>query len=224
MSVRPETYRGSREGVKDINPKVKTELALAEQRRRNRRARDEQDHYERTRHSLIYEGHELWYVKPTAQTQAKLRQDPLVRLVAHETLTKEQGRAGLEIRHVYFAVVSALLPRAAPMERISHSRSLLDSRVDVLHARNYLPWARYLGGDPERRAKGRCPIALVVAIDVLIDGATLSRADALHGLRHGTSGRLLDYALLVYVDLAGWERNRGRIAAFEAAGAMARNF
>jgi hypothetical protein len=42
----------------------------------------EQDHFERTRHSFILDGRELGYVKPTRETEAKLRPDPIENHVA----------------------------------------------------------------------------------------------------------------------------------------------
>jgi hypothetical protein len=41
-----------------------------------------QEHFERTRHSFILDGRELGHVKPTPETEAKLRPDPIGRQVA----------------------------------------------------------------------------------------------------------------------------------------------
>lgn len=198
---------------------VRTALALTEQRRRERLRAAEQDHFERTRHSLIFDGHQLGHVKPTAETQAKLRADPIVRLVANETLTREQGRAAVEIRGIYERVAAGLLARTSdPATRSAGTTPQMPERTALLHAQRYLPWARYLAGSAqsERPAKGgRCAPALEVAIDVIIEGRALGQCDAARRWRNGTAGKLLAYALAVYADLAGWERNRDAIAAFE---------
>ncbi|MGO8919860.1 MAG: hypothetical protein ACLQJR_28505 [Stellaceae bacterium] len=199
---------------------VRAALALTEQRRRERLRAAEQDHFERTRHSLIFDGHQLGHVKPTAQTQAKLRADPIVRLVANETLTREQGRAAVEIRGIYERVAAGLLARTSdPATRSTGTMPQMPERTALLHARRYLPWARYLAGSsiPERPASGgRCAAALEVAVDVIIEGRALGQCDGARRWRNGTAGKLLAYALAVYTDMAGWERNRDKIAAFEA--------
>jgi hypothetical protein len=68
-----------------------------------------------------------------------------------------------------------------------------------------------------RRGAGRCPPALELTIDVVLDGSTLIDCERARGWRkHGTAAKLLTYALAVYADQAGWERNRAEMAAFEA--------
>lgn len=198
-------------------------LALAEQRRRARRDAIERDHVERTRHSLVLGGVEIGYVKPTAETEAKLRRDPIVRLVANETLTREQGRAAVEIRTIYERLSAGLLARTSdPANRSPGTRPNLPERIALLHSQRYLPWARILGGaaaDPAHGApaqQGRCPEALEVAIAVVIDGSTLAQCDGARRWRNGTAAQLLLYALALYADFAGWERNRDVLAAFEA--------
>ncbi|HZB90760.1 MAG TPA: hypothetical protein VE397_04910 [Stellaceae bacterium] len=198
-------------------------LELAEQRRRARRDASARDHFDRTRHSLVLGGVEIGYVKPTAETEAKLRPDPIVRLVANETLTREQGRAAVEIRTIYERLSAGLLARTSdPANRSPGTRPNLPERIALLHSQRYLPWARLLGGaaaEPSRAApaqQGRCPEALEVAIAVIIDGATLAQCDRARHWRNGTSAQLLVYALALYTDLAGWERNRDMLAAFEA--------
>src|SRR5262249_7702837 len=125
---------------------VRAELALAEQRRRERRTAAEADHLERTRHSVVVHGHELGFVRPTAETEARLRPDPIVRLVANETLTREQGRAAVEIREIYERVAAGLLARAGDLvSRAKGGRLEMPERIAVLHAQRYLPWAHYLG-------------------------------------------------------------------------------
>lgn len=206
---------------------ARAELALSEHRRRTRRAAAAQDHFERTRHSFILQGHELGHVKPTAETEARLRPDPLVRLIANQTLTREQGRAAVEIREIYERVAAGLLAHTSdPARRSSRGRAEMPERIALLHVQRYLPWAHYLGGRavepaasarPQRPARrGRCPAALEVAIDVLIDGRALADGDAARRWRNGTAAKLLVYALAVYADMAGWEQNRQTIAAFEA--------
>jgi hypothetical protein len=204
---------------------VAAEMAKTENGRRRRRALAAQDEFERTRHSLVVGGHEIGHVKPTRETEAKLRQDPLVRLIANETLSREQGRAAVEIREVYYAVVAGSLVRAHSLDRVQGGRNAGDTRIDRLHVEHYLPWAVYLGGRGETPAlgergaipaeRGRCPPALPLTIDVVIDGLTLARCDGARGWRNGTACRVLAYALAVYADLAGWERCRDAIGAFE---------
>ncbi|HUC64608.1 MAG TPA: hypothetical protein VMA53_04210 [Stellaceae bacterium] len=193
-------------------------LDRAERQRRTRRAADERDHFERTRHSLVFDGHELGYVKPTAETAAKLRPDPIVRLVANETLTREQGRAAVEIRMIFERVAAGLLARTSdPANRSPGTRPEIPERIALLHAQRYIPWARYLGGNATSPAqRGRCAPALEIATEVVIDGATLAQCDRRRRWRNGTGAKLLVYALSVYTDRAGWERNRDMIAAFEA--------
>lgn len=196
-------------------------LQAANERRERLRAAD-QDHYERTRHSLVLGGHELGYLKPTAETEARLRPDPIARLVASETLSREQGRAAVEIREIFERIGGALFGRASDLaERSRGARREISDRVTTLHAARYLPWARYLGGWPATRGAeataGRCPPALEVTVDCAVFQLALRVVDLREGWRRGTATGLLCYALMLYADLAGWERNRPAIAAFEAA-------
>jgi hypothetical protein len=204
-------------------------LALGEEQRRQRRRAAEQDHFERTRHSVVLGGYELGHVKPTAETEARLRPDPIARMVANETLTREQGRAAVEIRDIFERLAAGLLAHTGDLAaRTGRGGSPeMPERLALLHAQRYLPWAHYLGGRaaeaaqgalPARPAvQGKCPAALEVAIDVLIDSQPLARCDAARRWRNGTAAKVLAYALAVYTDMAGWERNRDMIAAFEAA-------
>jgi hypothetical protein len=205
---------------------VRAELALAEQRRRERRAAADADHAERTRHSLAACGHERGFVRPTAETEARLRPDPISWLVANETLTREQGRAAVEIRDIYERVAAGLLARAGDMvSRASGGRPQMPERIALLHAQRYLPWVHHLGGRdadaadvaPARPARaGRCPPALEVTIDVVVESRALAACDRARRWRNGTAARLLAYALMLYTDLAGWESNAAAIASFEA--------
>ncbi|HWI27847.1 MAG TPA: hypothetical protein VN668_12820 [Stellaceae bacterium] len=207
-------------------------LQQQENLRRARLAALERDHFERTRHSLLLGGHELGHVKATAETEARLRPDPIARLVANETLTAEQGRAAVEIRMIFERISAALLARAGNLElRGPRGSSSVAERVALLHARRYLPWARYLAGQPAEEPpragawsrlgmkpskSGRCAEALEIAIEVVIDQRSLGQCDAGRHWRNGTAGKLLAYALAVYADIAGWERGGAAIAAFEA--------
>lgn len=202
---------------------AKAALAQAEKRRRQRLQSSERDHWERTRRSLVLAGQELGQIEPTAETEAKLRPDPIVRLVANETLTREQGRAAVEIRTIYERVAAGLLARTSdPANRSPGTRPEMPERIALLHATRYLPWVRYLAGPPApARGAGfggqaRCPEALEVAVAVAIEGASLASADRARRWRNGTAARVLAYALALYADAAGWERSRETIAAFEA--------
>lgn len=189
-----------------------------------------EDHYERTRRSFILDGQELGFVKPTAETQGKLGADPLARLLAKGSLTEEQVRAGLEIRDIYRMVSAGLFARAAPVERTGRSRSPVSERLAHLHRDRYLPWAAYLGGSanapavqagtielPGRAARhGTLPVAVEITIDIVIDGKSLAEVECERRWRHAMAGEILRYALAVYSQLAGWERNGALIAAFEA--------
>lgn len=141
-------------------------------------------------------------------------------LVANETLTREQGRAALEIRSIYERIAAGLLARTSdPSVRSGGNYPQMPERTALLHAQRYLPWAHYLAGRPAAATAaasvGRCPEALPVAIDVVIEGRSLAHCDAARRWRNGTAARLLTYALAVYTDLVGWERNRNDIAVFE---------
>jgi hypothetical protein len=211
---------------------ARTALALAEEQRRARLAAAARDHEERTRRSLLIAGHEVGTIKPTAETEAKLRPDPIVRLVANETLTREQGRAAVEIRLIYERVAGGLLARTGdPANRSPGTAPDLPERIALLHTQRYLPWARYLAGAaaeepapagslsarPARPARsGKCGEALDIAVAVAIEHRSLNECDAARLWRHGMAAKLLTYALAVYADIAGWERGRDTIAAFEA--------
>jgi hypothetical protein len=204
--------------------------ARADRARLARLRAAEQDHFERTRHSFILDGRELGYVKPTRETEAKLRPDPIAKMVANESLTRERGRAAIEIREVIEALMAGMLARAGDF-RTSGGRPQIPERIAMMHAQQYRPWAEYLAGRPERAAlrresqpitaaparAGRCPPALELSIDVVFDGRSLIDCERARGWRkHGTAAKLLTYALAVYADQAGWERNRAEMAAFEA--------
>jgi hypothetical protein len=206
-------------------------MSAREDRARLERLRAaEQDHFERTRHSFVLDGRELGYVKPTRETEAKLRPDPIAKMVANESLTRERGRAAVEIREVIEALMAGMLARAADF-RTSGGRPQIPERVALMHVKHYRPWAEYLAGRSEQPAlvrveravaaapakAGRCPPALELTLDVVFDGRSLIDCERARGWRkHGTAAKLLTYALAVYADQAGWEQNRAEIAAFEA--------
>ncbi len=187
----------------------------------------DQDHFERTRHSFVLDGVEHGYVKPTAATEARLRPDPIERMVANETLSRARGDAAAEIREIFERLVAGLWSRALDLSSSRGGGGLGPSdRIATLHATRYLPWAFYLGGEPAGPATskhpgqqsriGRCPPALVLAIDMVVEGRGLAECAADRAMHWTTAARLLSYALAVYADLAGWERNRDEVAAAEA--------
>lgn len=189
-----------------------------------------QDHYERTRHSFVVDGNELGFVKPTRETKAKLSADPLSRMLAKGSLTQEQVRAALEIREIYQALSAGLFARAHMAERTGRTRYEIGERIAHLHAGRYLPWAEYLAGraaNPPANTHaarlpateprfGTCPVAVEIAIDIVIDGKSLAEIEQERRWRHGMAGEILRYALAVYTQRAGWERNGELISAFEA--------
>jgi hypothetical protein len=132
-------------------------------------------------------------------------------------LTREQGRAAVEIRMIFERVAAGLLARISdPSSRSPGTRPEIPERIALLHAQRYVPWARYLGGSTTEPAqRGRCASALEIVTAVVIDGASLAQCDRARRWRNGTAAKLLVYALAVYTDRAGWERNRDMIAAFE---------
>jgi histone H3/H4 len=210
--------------VQQSDPRTQRRLLLAAAKERALRLRaSEQDHYERTRQSCVWHGMELGRVRATAETEAKLRPDPIVRLVANETLTREQGHAAVEIREIYERIGGALFGRASDLaERSRGARREVSDRITWLHATRYLPWARHMGGDPprgpnEEARPGRLPPALPVAIDAAVFQMSLRSIDRREMWRDGTAAALLRYALRLYCDIAGWERNRPAIAAAEEA-------
>ena len=97
-----------------------------------------------------------------------------------------------------------------------------------MHARHYLPWARHLGGEPPRSqfaeaTPGRCPPAVEITVDVAVFGVALRDLDDRMRWRNGTATRVLVYSLMLYADIAGWERNRLAIAEFEDGWDVRRN-
>jgi hypothetical protein len=195
-------------------------LRSASDRARRLRLAD-QDHFDRTRHSLVVGGHEIGHVKPTAETERRLRPDTIARLVGQEALTVQQGRAALEIREVYETIAGGLFGRASDLaDRHRGGRREPSDRIATLHARRYLPWARQLGGapagpPPAEATPGRCRDALQTAIDVAVFGYSLAEIDAAGRWRKGRGLLLLTYALAVYCEIAGTEREPGVTAALE---------
>lgn len=201
-------------------------LAQTEAERMKRIRHADQDHYGRTRQSFIVDGVEHGKMFPTAQTESKLKQSTLTKMFENRNLSPEQIAAAMEIASVYQSLVARLFCRAAAMgERVNAHRPTHETALDRLHSSNYLPWATYLGGRadhgkhdgiPVYGVEGRCPVALELTIDVVVDGMSLDECERLrHWRKKGTAGELLGYALMVYTDIAGWERCRGRIADFE---------
>lgn len=210
---------------------------------RNRRvmlADAAEDEYQRTRHSVMVElvnprtgriePTELGFVKPTIQTERKLRPNPITRMVASKSLTEAQGRAAIEIGEIYEAVTSSLLARASKYERVDGGRQDTVSRSDTRHATRYLPWAEYLGGAFEQKplitasgviagrpaTQGRCPIALVLTIDIVVDGKSISECEAERRWFDKRSGtEMISYSLGLYAQMAGWEDHHKLIEAFE---------
>jgi hypothetical protein len=73
--------------------------------------------FERTWRAATVDGQEVGRVLPTRATEARLRPDPIVRLVASERLTRERGHAAVEIRHIYERISGGLLARATDLNR-----------------------------------------------------------------------------------------------------------
>lgn len=206
---------------------------LVEQNDRRRRIRlAEQDHYERTRIDDPRVNDSLHRnCKPTRETGDKLRPDPVNRMLASGGLSQAQGWAAGQIHAVYVAVSGSLLARAGTGEGGDRGRSEMADKIVRWHRDNYLPWTHYLGGaaeeqglwikgewHPGRSARAaRCPVALELAIDVVVEGKPLPEVEREQRWRkHGTAAEYLRYSLAVYADLAGWEDNAALIGAFEA--------
>jgi len=184
------------------------------------------DEYERTRHSNVFEGMELGFVRPTAQTESKLRRDPVDTLSSNGRISKAQVKAAQEIRLIYETLVCSMLARASSPERVGGGRGQMPGHIADLHMEHYLPWAYYLGGRPygahplkdkfmKIPKRGRCRPALESAISVVVDGLTLAACETLNGWRHGFASEVIDYALAVYSEFAGWEQHKDKINEFE---------
>ena len=152
-------------------------------------ADDAQDHYERTRlrHML----------KPTRETQRKLRPDILARLLASKHITAGQARSGIEIRTVYSYVAAGLLARSGwPTDRLARSPSDCSTPAVLIDYRDhYLPWAQFLA---------RHRPMLEITIDLVVDEWTANAIDRARHWRHGTAQEMLVNALALYARNAGY--------------------
>jgi hypothetical protein len=159
-------------------------------------------------------------LQPTRQTETRLRPDVLNRMLKSGSLTTQQGWAADQIHAVYTAVLAGLLAKAGMAERRSPGKTELAEKLAEWRKDHYIPWTDYLGGhaqDDRRPARlGKCREALQLAIEVVIDGRSLEECEQMFGWRRkGTAGEVLRYALAVYSDIAGWERNGEMMMAFE---------
>lgn len=155
---------------------------------------DAQDHFERTRLRDL--------IKPTRETLAKSRPDPLEWLHAKAYIGDEERDAGLEIRLVYAGLCGATLSRSGwtfnearrrpgPIDQAPASKWMR------LHHEHWLPWARDLD---QRRPM------LEITIDTIIDEYSFGEIDRRHRWKNGKAQDLVVEALGLYALLT----KRGR--------------
>ena len=156
---------------------------------------------------------------PTPQTRARLRADPLLRLVRSGRLGPEHLAAAEEIRAIFEALTARLGARAIDLAATSSSgrrrgrfvQPFERMREDLFrrYRRIYRPWA--LEVRRMRRGQGIDPLALV--LDIVIEGRPLGAAVARIGRRRQEAldqiVEALRAALELYARRAGW-RGPGR--------------
>lgn len=135
-------------------------------------------------------------VAPTEQTKARLRPDPLRRLMLNGFLDQWHVQAADEIREVYEALVSSMWARAAGMDRSGGGGGRryvppierLRGRILDRYQRHYLPWANewsdaWWGTCSIARGPTSAPHLTVmqVVISITVDGWTLK--ECAHELR-----------------------------------------
>jgi hypothetical protein len=151
---------------------------------------DAQDHFERTRLRDL--------IKPTRETEAKLRPDPLEWLHAKLHIGDAERDAGLEIRAVYAAICGAVLSRSGwPTDRQPGRGGGMPAWMAEKYRDHWKPWADDLG---KRRPM------LEITIDTIIDEYSFGSIDRRHHWKNGKAQNLVVEALGLYALLT----NRGR--------------
>lgn len=156
--------------------------------------KDDQDHFERTR-PLGKQGTD---VRPTRETELRLRPDPLVWLYDRKHIGGEERDAGLEIRAIYAAICGAVMSRSGfPTDRQPGRGGGMPSWLAERYTDRWKPWADDLAN--------RRPM-LEITIDTLIDERSFGEVDTAHRWKHGKAQNLVVEALGLYALLT----NRGR--------------
>jgi hypothetical protein len=163
-------------------------MSAATQARQIRK--DAQDHFERTRLCDL--------IKPTRETEAKLRPDPLEWLHAKQHIGDAERDAGLEIRAVYAAICGAVMSRSGfPTDRQPGRSGGMSSWIAQLYTDHWKPWADELA---DQRPM------LEITIDALIDEHSFNSIDRRYHWKNGKAQELVVEALELYAVLT----NRGR--------------
>jgi hypothetical protein len=165
-------------------------MTVSDHRREKRRILRlaERDHAERTRVPDR--------LKPTKETAAKLRPDPIERMHDRGTISDDQRDAAIEIRRIFEAVCGSLISRSRWPDGMgvkgNWRRDLVgvSDRVAILHSDRYKPWANELG---------RHAPALEVTISVVVDGRSLKELDRDYRRRDGWAASIVQDALGRYV-------------------------
>jgi len=148
-------------------------------------------------------------VGPTPETRMKRRYDTITRL--GERLNAHQHRAADEIRAVFEAIETSLMPPRADNhgDLVDCSRKPRDAidrmppHIAQAWERRYIPWTRQV----HRPAPARSYVTvggLVMA--VAIDNAALKWCEAHWRMNRGSAFDVLSGALNEYAVIAGWER------------------
>ena len=160
---------------------------------------------------------------PTRQTVRKLKQDPVLVLLARGTINKDDEKTIQELRELRFKITMGLTPGGGGQagEKVdtstktyTHPIERLTARQDKLFIHVYKPWAAEQNRAGVRLGKrGRkldlTPFNLVVAI--IEDSVPLAKMETHHKVRNGSLSRPFTTALRKFADALRKAEHEGSV-------------
>lgn len=144
--------------------------------------------------------------RATRETLAKLRPDPVWRMLSSGQILKEHEMAVAEIREAFAFITDPVALRVSNPSnptRLPRTTPAFERETErlVRLKRRYLDWVDRLG---------RQGLPIWPVFDVAIDELSCRRVDRLRRKRNGTTKRLLIQTLDLYCEMAGWIRKASR--------------
>ena len=160
---------------------------------------------------------------PTRQTVRKLKQDPVLVLLARGTINKDDEKTIQELRELRFKITMGLTPGGGGQsgEKVdtstktyTHPIERLTARQDKLFIHVYKPWAAEQNRTCVRLGKrdrelDLTPFNLVVAI--IEDSVPLAKMETQHKVRNGSLSRPFTTALRKFSDALRKAEQEGKV-------------
>ncbi|MFQ5534687.1 MAG: hypothetical protein ACE5EM_07700 [Sphingomonadales bacterium] len=142
--------------------------------------------------------------KPTAQTRAKLKPDPLWALAQRGVLSNEQIQAAWDIRAAFEIITVPVRLRLASLEKIDcGAADHRESERSIRLLKQYNAWI-------DEMTRYRLPAGPV--LDIVVESLSCREVDRRRRVRKGTARNLLVEALDLYCKVVGWPLSGRRLA------------